>query len=215
MSCHLSIRQRPALPLPSVANKDPRLISVRRSTVVRIGVGLLVLVALGVGTAIGFAVGSKSTPPTKSTGSGTSTTAAHGSTTTHALATTTTTASVPTVLSCGPGSTPHVRPAKLIVGCATGSITVTGITWNAWGVNTGGQGTGTLNEDLTSTPAIVVVFHAVNGIFQDVSITPTKGVSSTPKTTAPTTGSASTTTTTTSGPAPVAASQPGSGWGGD
>jgi hypothetical protein len=196
-----------------VAGKDPRLITVRRSTVVRVGVVVLVLAALGVGLAIGLAVGSRSTPPATNS-SASSKTRPHESTTTQAPVTTTTAGALPVVLSCGPGSTQHVRPTKLTVGCATGTIIVTGITWSAWGAATGGQGTGNLVEGFTSTPAIVVVFHAVNGIFQDLSITPSKDASSTsPNGTTPTTGS--TTTTTSHGPAPVAASQPGSGWGGD
>jgi hypothetical protein len=99
---------------------------------------------------------------------------------------------------------------------------VTAIRWTLWGAATGGQGRGTLNVNncqpncatgtSRSAPAIVVVFNAVNGIFQDVSITPSQDVLNTPKTTS-TTGLQ--TTSTTSGPAPVAASQPGSGWGGE
>jgi len=190
---------------------------VRRSTIVRFGVVVLVLVALGVGTAIGLLVGRKSSPPAKSTAAATSTTTDHVSTTTSPLASTsTTTTPVPAVLSCGPGSTPHVRPTTLTVGCPTGAVRVTGITWTTWDAATGGQGTGTVNVGLQSAPAVVVVFHEVNGIFQDVSVTPSKDVSSTPPTTGGTTTSTilPTTTTTTAGIAPVAASQPGSGWGG-
>ena len=112
---------------------------------------------------------------------------------------------MPGVLSCGPGSTTSVRPTKLTVGCATGAITVTDITWSAWGAATGGQGTGTLNANLLSAPAIVVVFHVVKGVFQDVSITPSADVSTNPTApTTPTTGPTATpttipTTTTTTG----------------
>jgi hypothetical protein len=188
---------------------------VRRSTIVRVGVVVLVLVALGAGTAIGLIVGSKSSPPAKLIAIGTSTTTEHVSTTTSPLTGTTTT-SVPAVLSCGPGSTPHVRPTTLTVGCPAGAVKVTGINWNAWEAATGGQGTGTVNVGLQSAPAVVVVFHEVNGIFQDVSVTPSNDASSTPPTTGGTITSTilPTTTTTTGGIAPVAASQPGSGWGG-
>ena len=146
--------------------------------------------------------------------------------------TTTSTAAVPVVLSCASGSKPSVRPTGLTVGCATGGTTVTAITWNAWDAAGGGQGTGVLNVNsctpdcghgtVSSASAIVVVFHAVNGVFQDVSITPTKDVSLTPKTTTSTTAgippatvppTTPTTSQTTGGPAPVFASQPGSGWG--
>lgn len=206
-----------------MVNKDPRLVTVRRSTVVRVSIVVLVLAALGVGIAIGAAVGSKSSPPTKSTATGTSTTSAHHSTSTLIPTTTTTTTPLPAVLSCGPGSAPHVRPTRLVVGCAKATSTVTGITWNEWAGTGGGQGTGTLNVDLTSVPAIVVVFNDVGGIFQDVSITPSKNLSTTPTsglTTVPATGQQTSTTVpattpTTGGPAPVVASQPGSGWGGD
>ena len=102
-----------------MADKDPRLIAVRRSTVVRFGVVVLVLVSLGVGTAIGLAVGSKSSPPTKSTALGASTTTEPVSTTTSSLTSTTTPTSVPAVLSCGPGPTPHVRPTTLTIGCVS------------------------------------------------------------------------------------------------
>jgi hypothetical protein len=103
---------------------------------------------------------------------------------------------------------------------------VTAISWTLWGAATGGQGRGTLNVNncqpdcatgtSRSAPAIVVVFNAVNGVFQDVSITPSQDVLNPSRTTS-TTGrpTVPTTTSTTTGPAPVAASQPGSGWGAD
>ena len=202
-----------------MANNDPRIITVRRSTVVRAGVVVLVLAALGVGTAIGLSVGSRTSPPDNSSATGASTTSPHVSTTTSSVATSTTVAT-PAVLSCGPGPTPHVRPTTLTVGCATKGTTVTDITWSAWGAGTGGQGTGTVTVGSQSAPAIVVVFHEVAGIFQDVSVTPSKDASSTPPTTTSTTRGTTpaivlpTTTTTTGGIVPVAASQPGSGWGG-
>ena len=94
---------------------------------------------------------------------------------------------------------------------------MTGITWKRWGKTTGGQGTGTLNVDLLSTPAIVVVFNDVNGVFQDVSVSPTQSVTTTttagPNATPPATGP--TTTPTTGALGPLAASQPGTGWGGN
>ena len=179
------------------------MISVRRSTVMWIALAAVVLAAFGIGTAIGLTVGSSSPPATKADRAVTTTTARASS------STTTTTPLVPVVLSCGPKSTPHVRPAKLTVDCAKGDVTVTDITWNDWDTSSGGQGTGTLNEPLASTPAVVVVFDEVHGIFQYLSITPTADVS----TAAPTTGTA--TTTTTGGPSPIVAQNPGSGWGAD
>jgi hypothetical protein len=86
---------------------------------------------------------------------------------------------------------------------------------------------GTLNVYLISVPAVVVVFDDVNGVFQDVSITPSQGSSTTSTTSTtgpPTTSKAGpptsptsglTTTPTTGGLSPIAASQPGSGWGGN
>ena len=195
-----------------MVDKDPRLITVRRSTVVRAGVVALVVVALGVGIAVGLLVGSNSSPPTEST-SASSTTTSHPHTTTTSTPETTTSAAQPVVLSCGPGSTQHVQPATLTVGCSGGTTTVTGITWSAWASDTGGQGTGTLNVGFFSAPAIVVVFHVVNGVFQDVAVTPTKDLTSSP-TTSTTSRTILSTTTTTAGIAPVAASQPGTGWGG-
>ena len=157
-----------------MAKHDPALITVRRSTVVRAGVVVLVLAALGVGTAIGLSVGSKTSPPNNSAATDASTTTPRASTTTSSVATSTTAAPVPAVLSCGPGPTPHVRPATITVGCATKGTTVTDITWSVWDAATGGQGTGTLAVGFQSAPAIVVVFHDVAGIFQDVTVTPSK-----------------------------------------
>ena len=69
---------------------------------------------------------------------------------------------------------------------------MTAINWTLWGAATGGQGRGTLNVNncqpncatgtTRSTPAVVVVFNALNGIFQDVSITPAQDVLNTPNT---------------------------------
>lgn len=104
-----------------------------------------------------------------------------------------------TVLPCGSGLPPQVRPTMITIGCATGNTTVADITWSAWGP-TSGQGSGTFNENncqpdcaqgtFTSVPASVVVSDPVGGVFQDVSITPTSG-----------------------GLSPVTGSGPGSGWG--
>jgi hypothetical protein len=201
--------------LPFVANRDPRVITVRRSTLVRIGVAVLVLAALGGGFAIGFTVHSKSSNPnTEHTTNGGSTTSTHPSATTSSVAATTTTEALPAVLSCGPASTPHVRPANLMVGCGAGGATVTGITWNEWGKTTGGQGTGTLNVDLLSTPAIVVVFNDVNGVFQDVSVSPTQSVTTTTTTgKSGTPASGPTTSQKTGALVYLAASQRGCGWG--
>ena len=49
---------------------------------------------------------------------------------------------------------------------------MTGITWSASDVAAGGQGAGIVSVGFQSAPAIVVVFHDVAGIFQDVSVTP-------------------------------------------
>lgn len=207
------VRPRAELPLASVVNKGSRVITVRRSTVVQAGIVALIALAFGVGIVVELTIGSTSSPPTtKSIAIGASTTTEHVSTTTS----TTDVAPQPAVLSCGPGSALHVRPTSLTVGCSTGDVTVTSITWDEWGAATGGQGTGILDVDSINAPAIVVVFHDVNGVFQDVSITPTKEVSTT-ATTAPRTRrtTAPTTTTTTGGLSPIAATQPGSGWGGD
>lgn len=211
--------------LPFMVDDKSPTITLRRSTVVGVSMVVLVLAAIGVGLAIGLTLDSKSSPPTtKSIVTAASTTTVHGLTTTTSpmtttttVASTTTTPALPAVLSCGPRSTPHVRPTRLKVGCATGNITVTAITWQLWGAASGGQGTGTLNSNsadgtFSSIPAIVVVFNVVDGVFQDVSVVPTITLTTT-STTAPTTPS--NTAQTTAGPSPVAASQPGSGWGSD
>ena len=230
------------LPLSSVARRarrDTRVVTIRRTTLVRLGVVALVLVALGIGTAIGLTVSSTSSPPATHTDSGGSKTRGGSTTTvTRPLTSTTTTnaASLPVVLSCGPTPTKTIRPTTLTIGCALGATTVTSITWKAWDSGAGGQGSGLLNLNncqpdcahgtVNSVPAIVVVFHIVSGVFQDVSITPSQNVPSTPKPPATTSTTlqganpgtfpnTTTTSTTTSGPAPVFASQPGSGWGGN
>src|ERR1700722_15705383 len=89
----LSQRQGPQLPLDIVADKNP-VITVQRTTVVRVAIVALVLAAVGVATAIGLAIGSKSSPPSnKSARLGDSTSTANVSTTTSPPTTTTTTTS--------------------------------------------------------------------------------------------------------------------------
>jgi hypothetical protein len=151
--------------------------------------------------------GSHSSSPPNKTVAATRPTTHVSSTTTMAAPTTITTAAPTTatapssaVLSCGPGSTPNMRPTLIYIGCADGAISLTKITWSAWG-STSGSGSGTLNEnDCTpdcadgtfhSAPASVVVSNPVGGVFQDVSIIPNSG-----------------------GLSPEASNQPGSGWGG-
>ena len=187
---------------------DPPVITLRRTTVVRVGIVVAVMAALGVGLAIGLTVGSNSPPPpNKSAIATTTTTMARRTastttvapTTTTTVVPTTTTTLLPTVLSCGPGSPSEVRPALIFIGCATGNPTVSAMSWSTWGPS-GGQGTGTFNENdcqpdcaqgsFTSVPATVVVSDPAGGVFQDVSVTPTSGALS-----------------------PVSADQPGSGWG--
>ena len=102
-----------------MASKDQRVITVRRSTLVRVGLAVLVFGALAAGIAIGLA--DRPSSPPRATGSAdpgsrTATTAATSSTTAPASAGV-------AVLSCGPGSSPHVRPATLVIGCSTGSVT--------------------------------------------------------------------------------------------
>lgn len=217
-----------------VARRNARVFTIRWTTVVRIGVVALVLAALGTGIAIGLTVGSRSSQDsTEPNGHGSNTTSDR-STTSESSTTTSTTvaaAAVPVVLSCGPATTKTVRPKTLTLGCALGAVTVTDISWSSWGTSAGGQGSGILNQDncqpdclhgtVTTLPAIVVVFQVVNGVFQDVSITPSQNVSSGPKvptTTSTAPGIVPSTTTTSSPPAsglkPLFAAQPGSGWGG-
>ncbi len=202
-----------------MAQRRPPMIHLRRTTIVRVAIVAAVLAALAVGVAVGITLGRKSSPSaTKSIDVRSSTTTSYGSTTDTTVAPTTTT-TLPVVLSCGPGSTPHRYPTRLTVGCATGRITVTGVTWHLWDAATGGQGTGTLNVmnadgTVGSAQAIVVVFGAKSGIFQNVSIVPMTSLTTTTTTTPTATPTASPTTTpTTGGPSPVLASQPGTGWG--
>lgn len=85
-----------------MVDEDARTITLRRSTVIRVGIAVAVLAALGVGLAIGLSVGSNSSPPAKFTASAT-TTAGHPSTTaTTTVPTTTTTAAPATTTTSNP-----------------------------------------------------------------------------------------------------------------
>jgi hypothetical protein len=185
-----------------MVKQETRVIALRRSTVIQVVIA--VLVALGVGIGIGLVVSSPS-PPAKSVVTATTTTS-HRSTTTATSPPNTaptaapTTTALPAVLSCGPGPTPHVRPTRIYIGCASGDISITTIMWSSWG-STAGSGSGTLNVNncqpncstgrVSSSPAFVVVSNSVGGVFQDVLITPPRG------------GGLTTQSST----------QPGSGWG--
>lgn len=108
-----------------MADPHSEVITVRRSTVVRIGVVLLVLAALGVGLAVGLSLGSstssrsaKSAVTSTSQPRTTSTSMTADSTTTVAPTTTTTTNPLREVLA--PATIPPV-----VNECAAGSVTVT------------------------------------------------------------------------------------------
>ena len=188
-----------------MADDEPRPITLRRSTVVRICIAGGVLATLGIGIAIGFAVRS---PSSLANSDAETTTTAHASTTTTTIPPTTTTVLAPTtttaqlpgsvVASCPGGTSTPNRPTLIYVGCAL-NTTVTTITWSSWGVS-GAWGTGTLHENscqpdcadgtFTSVPASVVLTNPAGGFFQTVTVIPTSG-----------------------GLSPVSADQPGMGWG--
>ncbi len=95
-----------------MADNDPRVITLRRSTVVRIGIAVAILAALGIGLAIGLSVRSPSSSPSKSAATTTTTKTGHASTTTTTVPPTTTTGAPP-------ATTTTVNPARQILSPAT------------------------------------------------------------------------------------------------
>jgi hypothetical protein len=151
-------------------------ITLRRSTVVRTGVAAGVLAALGIGIAIGLGLAQLQGVPTRSS-------APPRRPLVEAPTTKAATIRLPTVMSCVPGSPPTTQPTIIYIGCA-GGVFITSVRWSSWGMN-GGSGSGTLNvsncqdncanQGATQSPAFVVVTDPVNGVFQDVLITPPGG----------------------------------------
>ena len=180
-------------------------IILRRSAVVRFGTVVAVLAALGIGYVIGLAISSRPPLPNAvvtaaATTHGSSSAPTPGPVAVPAGVPTTASADpVPTVLSCKAGSKPQVRPTILYIGCASGGITMTDVTWSSWG-STQGSGSGNLHVNscrptcatgiIDSSPAFVVVSNPVGGVFQNVLATPPSGFVT-----------------------PQSRSQPGSGWG--
>jgi hypothetical protein len=192
-------RAVPRKPLPSFAQRNVGVITMRRSTVVRMGVAAVVLVALGIGFAVGLAV---SSPAPSRSAVKVVTDPSVASVSSHSTATTASpapapAAKVPTVVPCRPGPKPEVQPTTLDIGCA-GDTVISAVTWSSWGSVADGSGTLTLNNcqpscatgTVSSSPAFVVVSDPVGGVFQDVLITPPTGALS-----------------------PQSSSRPGSGWG--
>jgi hypothetical protein len=172
------------------ARQSNVVITLRRSTVVRAGVVAAALAALCIGFALGLAISTPS-PSTHNVVVAASTyspgAAAGG------------TPALPAALPCRPRSTPERRPTLIYIGCASRAVSLTNVTWSAWGTTSGsGSGTLSLNDcepacatgSVTSSPAFVVVSEPVAGVFQHVVITPPSGRA-----------------------APQSSSQPGSGWG--
>ena len=193
-------RAAPRTPLPSFAQRDVRVFTMRRSTVVRMGVAAAVVAALGIGFAVGLAI---SSPAPSRSAVKVVTNASVASVPSRATTATVSppmapAAKVPTVVSCRPGQKPQARPKSIDIGCA-GDISMSAVTWSTWGRSTG-DGSGTLTwhscrpscatGSLSSSPAFVVVSDPLDGVFQDVLITPPTGALT-----------------------PQASSEPGSGWG--
>ena len=125
-----------------MADGDPSMIHVRRSVVVRVGIAAAVLASLGIGFAVGWAVHSPDTAPTRSASGGTLQHFFENSTTTSAPPTTTTTAPVPLVLVCS--GSPAYKPTTMNFACQSAcSSYVQAITWTSW-TATSAVGTGTL-----------------------------------------------------------------------
>lgn len=185
---------------PTAADRKAVVISVRRSTVVRMGVGAVVLAALAVGFAVGWVISSSPYSPSTSkvVTEAATTPMSSPAATTRAASPASQASQPPTVASCIPGSKPQVRPTRIDIGC-DGHISISTVTWSSWGTSTGsGSGTLTMKNcqpscaagSVHSSPAFVVLSDPVGGVFQDVLITPPSGETS-----------------------PQSSSQPGSGWG--
>ena len=185
----------------SVVDRKAAVITLRRSTVFRIGVGAVVLAALGVGFAVGLAI--RSSPfsmPANRVVTDAATTPEHSQPATEKAASSSATAAPlpPTAAACTHGAKPQERPTSIDIGC-DGHIAMSGVTWSSWETSTAsGSGTLTVSDcqpscatgTTKSSPAFVVVSNPLNGIFQDVLITPPPGDM-----------------------APQSSSQPGSSWG--
>ena len=186
---------------PSVVDRKGAVITFRRSTVLRIGVGAVVVAALGAGFAVGLAISSSpfSTPTHRVVTDAATTPGSSQSATGKAEPSPVTAAPLPpTAAACTPGAKPQERPTSIDIGC-DGHIAISGVTWSSWGTSTGsGSGTLAVNDcqptcasgTTKTVPAFVVVSNPMNGIFQDVVITPPPGDM-----------------------APLSSSHPGSAWG--
>ena len=150
-----------------MADEDPRTITLRRSTVVRVGIAAAILAALGLGLAIGLSVNSPSSSPAKSAGSSTTTTAAHVATTT-TIAPTTTTAAAPTTTTAPPvplvmvcTGTPMYKPTTMNWCTSLCSDSIQGVTWSSW-TATSASGTGTLitNDGLPNCAQGTLTAHS-------------------------------------------------------
>jgi len=102
-----------------VTDDNAPMIQVRRSVVVRVGIAVGVLLALGIGFAVGWVVHSPSTTPTRSANAPTTSANGHGSithffenTTTTGAPPATTTVSGPTLATCTAAVTGHYFPGQ-------------------------------------------------------------------------------------------------------
>jgi hypothetical protein len=170
-----------------MADDDPPVITLRKSTVVRVGIAVSVLAALGAGVGIGLAVGSSS--PTVHPGAFGVHRHAPVTTTSILAATTTSAAPLPEVESCGnsPGAV-QLRPAFIGFGCAAVNTAVTAIAWTSWTSSTA-SGTGTFNQDncvpdcasgahTTSKAAVSLTNpgqYLGRLVFQNVTVSPISG----------------------------------------
>jgi len=127
-----------AVALPTVADDDPTAFTIRKSTVVRGGIAVLVVAVLGGAIAIGLSV--RSSPPTKYRVIRVEIAPRHTTTTTSV-------GPLPRVESCtdSPGAV-VLRPTSIGFGCAGLDTTVTAITWAEW-APVDAVGVGTLNQD--------------------------------------------------------------------
>ena len=135
---------------PSVVDRKAAVISFRRSTVVRIGVGAGVLAALAVGFAVW--VGHQLIATLNGDQQG-----GHGSGDDPDVVPTRwdegglpgEPAPAPTVAACKPGGEPQVRPTSIDIGC-DGHISMSNVTWSSWGTSTA-SGSGTVDSEQLST----------------------------------------------------------------
>ena len=95
---------------------------------------------------------------------------------------------LPVVQTCGPGSAQGIRPTTIFIGCATGDVSLTNITWTSWSASSAvGSATYNVNQcdpscaagNTTAVPASIMLTGptTLGGVlvFQNLAVAPTTG----------------------------------------